>query len=445
MAAANNKLRVARQRTALPTHPDECLSRQELAELVNTWVWEHHDEKVVLATANYVGKLETGKIRWPSIFCREAFRAILGAPNDDALGFVNARSRRAAVKLEAVDRRQLNTTAAALGVGALVLGPVAALLEGSKPTPIPRRVGATDIEQIRIATRMFQSWSLTYGGGPVRDAVMGQLRWSAGLLEATCPARLRPELHSAVGDLADVAGYMALDVGAHEEARRVFGFALARAEEAKDWHLRATVLTDMAVQAIGTGQPDEGLTLTELALVRADDRLTEIERAMLHTDQAKALAKMRRGSETLTAIGTADDHYTHSTSDNDPPLMAYYNAAFHAASTGHALFDLAILGHNPGEATDRLTAAVAGLTTGCARPLARCQAKLASLTMATGDPLQAVAIGHEALDTAGTIRSRTTADDLRELARHASAHQQLDEVAHLRHRIGTLLVRTDSP
>jgi hypothetical protein len=359
------------------------------------------------------------------------------------LGFVN--TRRAVVKLDDVKRKQFFETAA-LGVGTLVLGPLAALLEGGEPTPIPARVGATEIEQIRTATQVFQSWSFTYGGGLAREAVMGQLRWSAGLLDATCPTRLRPELFSAVGTLADTTAYMALDAGAHEEASRVFRFALACAEQAKDWPLRATILTDMAVQAIWTGQPDEGLTLTELALVRADDRLTATEQAMLHTDQAKALAKMRRGNETLRAVGTADDHFAHSTPDNDPPLMAYYNAAFHAGNTGFALFDLAILGHSPAqEATDRFTAAVAGLPTGCARPLARCQVKLASLTMATGDPLQAATLGHEALNAASAIRSRCASDDLRELARYAAAHQHLDEVAHLRHRIGTLLVRTDHP
>jgi hypothetical protein len=62
-----------------------------------------------------------------------------------------------------------------------------------------------------------------------------------------------------------------------------------------------------------------------------------------------------------------------------------------------------------------------------------------------GDPLQAVAIGHEALKVAGTLRSHGAAHDLRELSSHATAHQQLDEVAHLRHRINTLLLRTDSP
>jgi hypothetical protein len=38
MPAANDQLRAARERTASPTYADECLSRQELAELVNAYV-----------------------------------------------------------------------------------------------------------------------------------------------------------------------------------------------------------------------------------------------------------------------------------------------------------------------------------------------------------------------------------------------------------------------
>lgn len=57
MAEANDQLRAARERTASLSNPSHALTRQELAELVNKWVWDHHDKKVVLATANYVGRL----------------------------------------------------------------------------------------------------------------------------------------------------------------------------------------------------------------------------------------------------------------------------------------------------------------------------------------------------------------------------------------------------
>ncbi len=441
MTAENKQLRAARERTASLTSPDVCLSRQELAELVNAWVWDHH-EKLAEHSANWVGQLERGKIRWPGKMSREALRAILGVSTDAALGFVNDRSARAAVKLEDVDRQQFISTGLRLGVGALVLeGPVAALLKISEPTPIPRRIGATEIEQIRTTAAMFTSLDFTHGGGLARDAVMGQLDWSAALLDVTCPARLRPELLSAVGALANRAGCMAFDVGAHEDARRVFRFALACAEKAEDWHLRAWVLDCMALLEIRTGRPDEGLTLADQGLVRAD-RLTATWQTILHTTRARALAKMRRVNETLTAIGTAEDHFAHSTPANDPPLPANWNAAFLAGNTGQALFDLAILGHNPAQATDLLTAAATGHTAGHARSRTNCVTKLASLTMATGDPLQAATIGHAALDAARTIHSRRVTDDLRELARYAAEHQHLDEVAHLRHRIATLVCTT---
>ncbi|MGH3564508.1 MAG: XRE family transcriptional regulator [Pseudonocardia sp.] len=435
MPTANDQLRTARELTASPTHPDECVSRQELAELINAYIWHHH-KKMVALDANYLGKLERGCIRWPDKLYREALRAILNVPTDAALGFTNA--RRAVVKLVHVNRNQF-IRAGALGIGTLTLGPVAALLEGDEPSPLPIRVGPTEIEQVRTAARVFESWDSTYGGGFGRDAALAQLRWSAGLLNATCPDRLRAELFSAVGDLASEAGFMAFDAYAHDEARRVLRFALGCAEEADDWHLRATILADMATQEIWTGQPDEGLTLTEHALVRAD-RLTATERAMLHTTRARALSTMHRVRETLTAVGTADDHFAHSDPANDPPFTAGYDAARHARHTGHALFELAMLGHDPARATDRLAAAVVGHTAPYIRSRALSQIKFASLTMATGDPIEAAALGTAALDTAATIRSRRATDDLRELARHATRHPKIDEVTELRQRITTALL-----
>jgi hypothetical protein len=63
-----------------------------------------------------------------------------------------------------VDRKQFLRTSRDLGALA-VLGPVAALLEGTEPTPIPARVGATEIEQTRTAATVFSGWDFSYGGG----------------------------------------------------------------------------------------------------------------------------------------------------------------------------------------------------------------------------------------------------------------------------------------
>jgi hypothetical protein len=62
--------------------------------------------------------------------------------------------------------------------------------------------------------------------------------------------------------------------------------------------------------------------------------------------------------------------------------------------------------------------------------------------MATGDPVEAAIIGTAALDAADAIRSRRAADDLCELARHCTRHCDVNEVAALRQRITTMLLRS---
>ncbi len=202
---------------------------------------------------------------------------------------------------------------------------------------------------------MFGTWDHTYGGGLVREAVAAQLRYSAQLLTARCADRHRPDLFSAVGVLGHTAGFMAFDAYAHADARSMFRFALACAEEAADWHLRAKILSSMARQAIWCGDPDSGLTLVELALVRAD-RLTSTERAMLLSARARALAKLRRTQDTLSAIGMADEEFSHAVPENDPDWMRYYDTAQHRGDTGHALWDIAMTGQFVTEATGRLGA-----------------------------------------------------------------------------------------
>lgn len=434
MTAPNDQLHRLRERTESPQTPGECLSRAELAEQVNAWLFTNRKRQVEL-DANYVGRLERGVIRWPQAHYRDALRAVLGVRTDAELGF--RRPRRTPASLEPVNR--MDFLRAAIGVTAgVTVAPLTEALITRQPTPIPSVVGVREIEQVRSVARVFGTWDHTYGGGVVREAVASQLQYSAGLLEARCPQRLQTDLLGAVGYLGHTAAFMAFDAYAHDDARRMFEFALACAERANDWHLRAKVLSSMARQSIWCGDADTGLTYVELAMVRAD-RLTPTERAMLLTARARALAKLGRVADAAETVGIADEQFADSSPDDDPVWMRYYDSAQHSGDTGHALYDLALRGHFASEARARLAAAVAGHSAEYARSRAISGIKLASLTMRVGDPDEAADIGTRALDEAGKITSRRAADDLRELGRSTTPHQQVPQVAQLRRAISERL------
>lgn len=329
------------------------------------------------------------------------------------------------------------STEAGTGLAAVMAAPRLDLVSSLSHVPTPSVVREADITDVRSAASAFTNWDHIYGSGIVREAVTAQLRWSAGLLDAKCPRSLRNELFAAVGYLSGVCGAMAFDAYAHDDARRMLAFALSCAELAGDWHYRAKMLSLMARQAIWCGNPDNGLTYAELALVRAD-RLTRTEHAMLHTARARALAKLGRVQETLTAVGHADDAFADSHPSDDPPWMAYYDNAQHYGDTGHALFDLAVQGTKV-PAGQRLVAAVDGHTDAYARSRVFSTTKLAILIMITGDRCEATAIGQRAIADAGQLRSRRVADILRELRSATDPHATRPEIADLREGISQLV------
>ncbi|WP_157254914.1 XRE family transcriptional regulator [Nonomuraea typhae] len=438
MPGANQALRTARVRLDSTAAPGQPTSHQELADLVNAWIYQRY-RRMSCLTANYIGKLERGVVGWPQADYREALRAILHADTDADLGFRRpVRSTSAAAVREEgdVNRKAFFRTA----LGAAVSLPMTELAQLSQQVEVPTTVRPTDIHELRVLAGVFSAWDHTYGGSLIREALYAQLRYSISLLKhASCPRPLHGELYTAVGWLAHTGAAMAFDAFAHDDARDMFSFALFCAEEAQDWHLRAKILSLMARQAIWCEDADHGLTLVELALVRAD-RLTPAERAMLYTARARATAKLGMLEETLESIGRADDQFTRIRPADEAPWMRYYDAAQHAGDTGHALYDLALLVDRryTAEASHRLSSAVAGHSAQYVRSRATSGIKLASLIMATGDPQEAAEIGLRATIDAGRVRSCRTRDTMSQLSRLAVPHERLTPVAELRHQIRTV-------
>lgn len=173
-------------------------------------------------------------------------------------------------------------------------------------------------------------------------------------------------------------------------------------------------------------------------MVRSD-HLPSITRAMLHSIRASTLAELGRNEEALAAVRVADEEFHNATPADTPPNMHWYSAAEHDEHAGQALTVLAMRGRFLGEASNRLTTAIAGFGDYHVRSRALCQVRLATLTMAVGDPREAATIGTEAALAADSIRSNRLADDLRTLRQAAKTHLRLSEVSELRQRIGAVV------
>ncbi|MFV2108271.1 hypothetical protein [Micromonospora sp. LOL_015] len=430
----NHPLTAARERLGL--------TRRQLADAVNKILYPDPGQAAHSAfTANYLGKLENGKIRYPAEDYRTALRIVLNADTDDELGFRRRDISMRTKGMLAVRSNRYESSATGLSPAAAApltsdAIPLMSLLGPQVVDELPRQVSQEHIAQVLEAAEIFEQWDNAHGGALVREIADDKLHRLSRLLEVSCPAHLRPALHKALAQLAGVVAFMLFDAYHHEAARQRFTFALRCASIGGDWHQRAMLLSSLARQAVWCGQPDDGLTHIEMALVRAD-WLTASERAMLHTVRARALAKLGpgRAQEALAAVGAADEAFAHAAPAEDPPWMCFYDDAQHHGDTAHALFDVALHTSLVTESADRFAYSVEHHLPAYLRSRAISRIKLASLTMVQGDPLEAATIGNLALDDAGPVRSLRAADDLRELHRMAGPHGKLTEVQELRARI----------
>lgn len=345
-----------------------------------------------------------------------------------------------------VNRRNMLAAGGVLALGVLAgsQNPVAGLgiagTEGADPS-VPARLGTDDIRQIEAVTRIFTELDNAHGGGLAHEAMYAQLRWSSQLTKSRCPSGLRPNLFEALGGLAAVVAFSVFDAGSHDDAQRAYRFALACAEESGSWHLRASVLSKMARQAMCMGDADAGLTYAEMATVRAD-RLTATERAMLHTVRARALAQLdpTMTQEIVRAVAAADKEFANSTPSNDPEWISFYDSAEHHGDLGHTLFSVSLAGQGrTTDATTRLSYAVNHHGEAYARSRVLSGLKLASLMMATGDPHEATAIGLPVVESAAGLRSWRISAGLRELRLHSQVHRSVPDAVDLCDQIGTVV------
>jgi hypothetical protein len=353
------------------------LSRQELADLVNEYLFRHAvkarwspgrrpgpDARAVTRPnsacidAVYVGKLERGVIRWPALVVRAAFRNVLGAATDAELGFyiVRGLARSSEFVRDGIDEvepthidpspvsagdasapgwfgtseitetgdverrellRLLTTTGAFVGVplpvGSVDWERIAAVADWSRP------LDAETLDQHRMLNAsLWRSFGSSEYKATASPLVHRQLTIIVQALRHPQHPDVRRRLCAVVADLLQLAGELAFDADRYVEAAQCYSLAATASREADAFDLWACAMTRHAYVSLYDGAFAAAEPMLAAAARLASHGDTSLStRHWVQSVRAQALAGLGRFDECERALDAAEEvHHLRGTVHN---------------------------------------------------------------------------------------------------------------------------------
>lgn len=176
-----------------------------------------------------------------------------------------------------------------------------------------RRVGAGNVADLAGRVHGLRLADDVLAGGDLIGPALRELRSAVRLYrEGTHTEEVGRALLVQIGELAQIAGWIASDAGRHDEAERIYKLGMSAARTAGDGTLLGNVAGSLAYQYGNTGKTTDGVGLARAALDAAADappkaRAVYLDRvAWAHTKAGEAQPAMRalgEAGEALTGDG----------------------------------------------------------------------------------------------------------------------------------------------
>lgn len=323
---------------------------------------------------------------------------------------------------EPVKRRKfiMNTAAVMFGSGVLDKDRDE-WLSNLPHTPVPGRIGMSDVKQVEASTKALRALDYQYGGGACRDAVVAQLSWGQRLISAETTDMTRKNLFRALADLQNLAGWTTFDVGMLDSARNHFSRAIEFAKVSGDDGLMSNVLYRMGRVYLHHDEPNEALKMFQFGQIAAQNSGSELAVAVLCANEAWAYAMMNDTVQTQKLIGRARDEFSRANLAEAPDWVRFFNETDMQATIGTVHTELSAWDVKYSAlAIPAISKALSGYNDAMARSKAFNLTMLATNHMRQGDVDQGVRVGRDALSLAGTLKSARVVDRLRPLQLEAN-------------------------
>jgi transcriptional regulator with XRE-family HTH domain len=175
------------------------------------------------------------------------------------------------------------------------------------PSPLPSRLGMTDVVRVEHQTGLLRTLAYQHGGHA--DAAHAIATHAMRLMAVPAEDRVKAKLGSALARLHTLAGWCCADSLLDAHACHHFRQALELASESYEMviTLRVAGNTDRL-----RGHPNDALKLYQLALVKAwdlprDDPQTAVLTSWLHAQSARAFAAMGIEDKAWSSLAEARD------------------------------------------------------------------------------------------------------------------------------------------
>lgn len=230
-----------------------------------------------------------------------------------------------------------------------------------------RRVGAMLAEELETRVIELRHLDDTVGGCDLFPVVSKELSETQGAVQsASYTENVGRRLLTVVGELAQLAGWVASDAGRHAEAQRFYLDGVSAAQGAGNRPLAAQLLSSLSYQMANAGKTHDAVLLARSAVTGAGDS-SPVVRALLLERLAWASARSRDHACTRRALDAVDDAYEgRSPGIAEPEWVYWLDRGEIDVMAGRCLIELG----SPNKAAPLLARAIGSYNANHAREIA---------------------------------------------------------------------------
>jgi transcriptional regulator with XRE-family HTH domain len=288
-----------------------------------------------------------------------------------------------------------------------------------------RRIGNGLVDRVERRVEQLRYIDDFVGGRDLHDLVARELRVTIGLLKsAAYTDELGRRLLIAVGELCQLAGWVASDAGLRSAAQRYYLAAMRAADAGGDRPLAAQAISSLAYQSASGDDARTAVVLARSAYEGARGTATAATQALLLERVAWAHARAGELTQTERALDAVDRAFEQRDPTEDPPWVYWLDRDEINVMAGRCYTEL----RRPAQAVPLLSAVLERYGDSRAREAALYTSWLAESQLQAGEIDHAGAAAIRMLELADRVNSARSDERLTYLHRALGPHRDVETV-----------------